>query len=93
MLTLELVCEWEREDCKVFWAHGKDTRVSHSNGTSLLRLAGDSKLAFVNTFFSVPKGCTSRKFNGTRPPDRKRIDYIITRQPYRKVVRNITVHL
>ena len=44
-------------------------------------------------FFSVPKGCTSRTFNGTRPADRKRIDYIITRQPHRKLVRNVTVHL
>ena len=62
------------EDCKVIGAYGRDTRVSDSNGTSLLRFAGDNKLALVNTFFSVPKGCTSRTFNGTRPTDRKRID-------------------
>ena len=49
--------------------------MSDSNGTSLLWFAGDSKLALVNTFFSVPKECTSRTFNGTRPADRKRIDY------------------
>ena len=67
--------------------------MSDSNGTSLLRFAGDNKLALVNTFFSVPKGCTSRTFNGTRPADRKRIDYIITRQQHRKLVRNVTVHL
>ena len=73
--------------------YGRDTRVSDSNGTSLLRFAGDNKLALVNTFFSVPKGCTSRTFNVTRPADRKRIDYIITRQPHRKLVRNVTVHL
>ena len=81
------------EDCKVIGAYGRDTRVSDSNGTSLLRFASDNKLALVNTFFSVPKGCTSRTFNGTRPADRKRIDYIITRQPHRKLVRNVTVHL
>ena len=67
--------------------------VSDSNGTSFLRFASDNKLALVNTFFSVPNGCTSRTFNGTRPADRKRIDYIITRQPHRKLVRNVTVHL
>ena len=67
--------------------------MSDSNRTSLLRFAGDNKLAFVNTFFSVPKGCTSRTFNGTRPADRKRIDYITTRQSHRKLVRNVTVHL
>ena len=81
------------EDCKVIGAYGRDTRVSDSNGTSLLRFAVDNKLALVNTFFSVPKGCTSRTFNGTRPADRKRIDYIITRQSHRKLVRNVTVHL
>ena len=81
------------EDCKVIGAYGRDTRVSGGNGTSLLRFAGDNKLALVNTFFSVPKGCTSRTFNGTRPPDRKRIDYAITRQSHRKLVRNVTVHL
>ena len=80
------------DDCKVIGAYGRDTRVSDSNGTSLLRFAGDNKLALVNTFFYVPKGCTSRTFNGTRP-DRKRIDYIITRQSHRKLVRNVTVHL
>ena len=46
------------EDCKVIGAYGRDTRVSDSNGTSLLRFAGDNKLALVNTFFSVPKGCS-----------------------------------
>ena len=61
------------EDCKVIGAYGRDTRVSDSIGTSLLRFAGDSKLALVNTFFSAPKGCTSRTFNGTRPANRKRI--------------------
>ena len=81
------------EDCKVIGAYGRDTRVSDSNGTSLLRFAGDNKLALVNTFFSVPKGCTSRTFGGTRPADRKRIDYIITQQPHRKLVRSVTVHL
>ena len=83
----------EEEDCKVIGAYGRDTRVSDSNGTSLLRFAGDNKLALVNTFFSVPKGCTSRTFNGTRPADRKRIEYIITRQSHRKRFRNITVPL
>ena len=81
------------EDCKVIGAYGKDTRVSDSNRTSLLRFAGDNKLALVNTFFSVPKGCTSRTFNATQPADRKHIDYIITRQSHRKLVQNVTVHL
>ena len=80
------------EDCRVVGAYGRDFRVSDSNGILLLWFAGDNKLALVNTFFSVPKGCTSRTFNGAQSADRKRIDYIITRQPRRKLVRNITVH-
>ena len=43
------------EDCKVIGAYSRDTRVGDSNGTLLLRFAGDNKLAFVNTLFSVPK--------------------------------------
>ena len=81
------------EECKVIGAYGRDTLVSDSNGTSLLRFVGDNKLALVNTFVSVPKGCTPRTFNGTRPVDRKRIDDIITRQSHRKLVRNFIVHL
>ena len=81
------------EDCKVIGAYGRDTRVSDTSGTSLVRFTGDDKLALVNTFFSVPKGCTSRTFNGTRSADRKHIDYIITRQSHRKLVRNVTIHL
>ena len=49
-------------------------------------------LALVNTLLAVPKGCTSHTFNGTRPADRKRLEYIITRQPHRKLVRNVAVH-
>ena len=58
-----------------------------------LWFAGDNKLALVNTFFSVLKGCTFRTFNDTRPADRKCLDYIITRRPHRKLVRNINVYL
>ena len=81
------------EDCKVIGAYGRDTRVCDRNRTSLLRFAGDNKLALVNTFFPVPKGCTSRTFNATRPADRKHTDHIITRQSHRKLVQNVTVHL
>ena len=64
-----------------------------SNGALLLRFGGDSKLAVVNTLFSISTGCTSRTFNGLRPADGKCIDYITTGQPRRKLVRNVTVHL
>ena len=44
----------------------------------------------------VAKGVKTNPYaprTGTRPADRKRIDYIITRQSHRKLVRNVTVHL
>ena len=43
----------------------------------------------MNTFFSTPKGGVSHTFNGR---GKKRIDYILTRQRDRKLVRNVTVH-
>ena len=79
------------EDYKVIRAYGRDIEVSDSNGASLLRFAGDNKLALVNTFSSVPKGCTSCIFNGTRTEDKKRLDYIITRQPHHRLVQNVTL--
>ena len=66
------------EGCKVTGAYGSDTRDSDNNGTLFLRFAGDINLALVNTFSSVPEGCTSRTFNGNQPADRKHFDYIIT---------------
>ena len=83
-----------QKGCERIGSHGRNARASeNNNGTSHLRFAGDNKLALVNTFFSVPKGCTSRTFNGTWPTDRKRLDYTITRQPHPKLVRNVPVHL
>ena len=56
------------EDCKVIGAYDKDTRVSDSNGTSLLRFAGDNKLALVNTFFLSPRD--ARLVHSTVPGSR-----------------------
>ena len=81
------------KDCKVIGAYSRDTRVSDSDGTSLLRFASENKLALVNMFLFAPKGCTSRTFNGTRPANRKCIEYIATRQSHRKLVQNVIVHL
>lgn len=82
------------ENPAVLGAYGRDTRTHDSNGTSLLQFADNNKLALVNTFFSTPKNGTSRTFNGTgrRTTDKKRIDYIITRQKHRKLVRKVVVH-
>ena len=56
------------EDCKVIGAYGRDTRVSDSNGTSLLRFAGDNKLALVNN--SSPSPRDARLVHSTVPGPR-----------------------
>ena len=54
-----------------------------------MSFANNHDLAFVNMFFSTPKGGVSHAFNGR---GKKRIDYILTRQRDCKHVRNVTMH-
>ena len=54
-----------------------------------MSFANNHDLVLVNTFFSTPKGGASHTSNGR---DKKRIDYILTRQRDRKLVRNVTVY-
>ena len=75
------------KDDKILGAHGRDTL--NDNGELLLSFANKHDLAIVNTFFSTPKSGISHTFNGR---GKKRIDYILTRQRDRKLVRNATVH-
>ena len=75
------------KDSKILGAYGRDTL--NDNGELLLSFANNHDLALVNTFFSTPKGGISHTFNGR---GKKRIDYILTRQRDRKLVRNVTVH-
>ena len=72
---------------KILGAYGRDTL--NDNGELLLSFANNHDVANVNTFFSTPKGGVSHTFNGR---GKKRIDYILTRQRDRKLVRNVTVH-
>ena len=74
-------------DSKTLGTYGRDTL--NDNGELLLSFANNHDLALVNTFFSTPKGGVSHTFNGR---GKKRIDYILTRQRDRKLVRNVTVH-
>ena len=75
------------KDNKMFGAYGRDTL--NDNGDLLLSFANNHDLAIVNTFFSTPKGGVSHTFNGR---GKKCINYILTRQRDRKLVRNVTVH-
>ena len=75
------------KDSKILGVYGRD--ILNDNGEPLLSFANSHYLAIVNTFFSTPKGGVSHTFNGR---GKKRIDYILTRQRDRKLVRNVTVH-
>ena len=55
----------------------------------LLSFSANHDLALLNTFFSTAKNAISHTFNGR---GKKRIDYILTRQRDRKLVRDVTVH-
>ena len=76
------------KDNKIIGAYGRDTL--NDNRELLLSFENKHDLAIVNTFFSTPKGGVSHTFNGR---GKKRIDYILTRQRDRKLLRNVTVHL
>ena len=75
------------QDSKILGAYGRDT--FNDNRELLPSFTNNHDLAIVNTFFSTPKGGVSHIFNGR---GKKRIDYILTRQRDRKLVRNVTVH-
>ena len=76
------------KDSKTLGAYGRDTL--NYNGELLLSFANSHDLALVNTFFSTPKSGVSHTFNGR---GKKRIDFILTGQRNRKLVRNVTLGL
>ena len=75
------------KDSKILGAYGRDTL--NDNGERVLSFANNHDLALLNTFFRTLKGGVSRTFNGR---GKTRIDYILTRQRDRRLVRNVTVH-
>ena len=75
------------EECKVLGAYGRD--ILNDNGKRLLSFSANHELALLNTFFSTTKNAILHTFNGR---GRKCIDYILTRQRDRKLVRVVTVH-
>ena len=75
------------KECKVLGAYGRDNL--NDNGERLLSFSANHELALLNTFFSTAKNAISHTFNER---GKKHIDYILTRQRDRKLVRNVTVH-
>ncbi|CAN0411908.1 unnamed protein product, partial [Ascophyllum nodosum] len=72
-------------ECKVLGAYGRD--ILNDNGKRLLSFSANHELALLNTFFSTTKNAILHTFNGR---GRKCIDYILTRQRDRKLVRVVT---
>ena len=75
------------EECEVLGAYGRDTL--NDNGGRLLSFSANHELALLNTFFSTAKNAILHTFNRR---GKKYIDYILTRQRDRKLVRDVTVH-
>ena len=76
-------------DSKVLGAYGRDEL--NDNGELLLAHATDNKLALLNTYYATPARGISYTFQS--PNRRKapyRLDYILTRQVDRRLVRNVT---
>ena len=75
------------KDNKMLGVYGRDTL--NDNEELLLSFTNNHDLALlVNMFLSTPKGDVSHTSNGR---GKKRMDYILTRQRDRKLVRNVTV--
>ena len=74
------------EECKALGAYGRDTL--NDNGERLLSVSANHELALLNTLFSTAKNAISHTFKGR---GRKCIDYILTRQRDRILVRDVTV--
>ena len=74
------------DEYKVLGAYGRDNLNDH--GERLLSFSANHELALLNTFFSTAKNAISHTFNGR---GKKCIDYILTRQRDRILVRDVTV--
>ena len=77
-------------DSKVLGAYGRDKL--NENGKLLLGFAEDNKLALLNTFFCTPKSVVSSTFqSANRSKGQARLDYILTTQADRRLIRCVNV--
>ena len=77
-------------DIKVLGAYGRE-KLSE-NGKLLLDFAEDNKLALLNTFFCTPKsGVSYTCQNANRSKGQARLDYILTKQADRRLIRCVNV--
>ena len=74
----------------VLGTYGRD--VLNENGKLLLGFAEDNTLALLNTFFSTPKrGVPSMFHSANRGKGQAHLDYILTNQVDRRLVRCVSV--
>ena len=77
-------------DSKVLGAYGRD--VLNKNGKLLLGFAEGKKLALLNIFFCTPKSGVSYTFQSANRGKRQaRLDYILTKQADRRLIRCVNV--
>ena len=77
-------------DSKALGAYRRDEL--NDNGERLLTHATDNKLALLNTYYATSaRGISYTSESPNRGKDRYRLDYILTRQVDRRLVRNVTV--
>ena len=77
-------------DSKVLGAYGRD-EMNH-NGERLLTHVTDNKLALLNTYYATPARGISYTFQSpNRGKGQYRLDYVLTQQVSRRLVRNVTV--
>ena len=78
-------------DSKVLGANDRD--MLNENGKLLLGFAEDNELALLNTFFCTPKSGVSYTFqSANRSKGQARLDYILTKQADRRLIRCVNVH-
>ena len=76
---------------KVLGAYGRD--ILDKKGKLLLSFAEDNKLALLSTLFCTPKSAVSYTFqNANRSKGQAPLDYILTKQADRRLIRCINVH-
>ena len=75
---------------KVMGAYGRDEL--NDNGERLLLHAADNKLALLDTYYTTPpRGISHTLQSPNRGKAQHRLDYLLTQQADRRLVRNVTV--
>ena len=78
------------EECYVLGAFGRDTPNNNGGRLSLFSIVNNRELTLLNMFSSTAKNSTSHTLHGR---SKTGINYTLTRQRERKLLRDVNVHL